>query len=104
MQITRVAKSRKPQLTTDARNLLVESYVTSRRQSIQRGGTKRAFVTVRALELLIRLSKAVAKLKFSDFVEKVHVEEASQLVDSSLLNLARDSGEQRRNRSHRLIK
>lgn len=55
------------------------------------GGSKSARVTVRTLESLIRLSEAIAKLKFSEEVVVQHVEEAIRLMQSSLLKLERDT-------------
>lgn len=48
-------------------------------------------MTVRSLESLIRLSEAIAKLKFSAQVTVKHVDEAIKLMQSSLLKLERET-------------
>jgi DNA replication licensing factor MCM6 len=66
--------------------VLVESYVAMRAESMQsyRAAPR---VTIRQLESLIRLSEAVAKLKFSDVVLPNHVHEARRLIYACLLRL-----------------
>lgn len=86
-----MAKSRRPKLTVPATTLLVRSYVGLRAETLQPGGTKSARVTVRSLESLIRLSEAIAKVKFAEEVTAIHVEEALRLMYSSLLKLERNT-------------
>lgn len=49
------------QLTSDARKLLVESYVALRRGDANPGSRVAYRMTVRQLEALIRLSEAIAR-------------------------------------------
>lgn len=70
---------------------MIKSYIQLRAVFKKPGGAKSAPVTVRSLESIIRLSEAAAKLKFSEKVETVHVEEATKLLQSSLFKLERDS-------------
>ncbi|WOL02199.1 DNA replication licensing factor MCM6 [Canna indica] len=65
------AKSLKPQLSSEAKKVLVESYVTLRRGD-STPGTKVAYrMTVRQLEALIRLSEAIARSHMEKVVSKL---------------------------------
>nr|POE99219.1 dna replication licensing factor mcm6 [Quercus suber] len=55
------AKTLKPKLTSDARKLLVDSYVALRRGDTALGSRVAYRMTVRQLEALIRLSEAIAR-------------------------------------------
>ncbi|KAK8939440.1 Protein PROLIFERA [Platanthera guangdongensis] len=55
------AKSLKPQLSTEARKVLVESYVALRRGDATPGSRVAYRMTVRQLEALVRLSEAIAR-------------------------------------------
>ncbi|MBA0586895.1 hypothetical protein Gorai_017612, partial [Gossypium raimondii] len=55
------AKTLKPKLTSEARKLLVESYVALRRGDTTPGSRVAYRMTVRQLEALIRLSEAIAR-------------------------------------------
>ncbi|GBE60961.1 DNA replication licensing factor [Babesia ovata] len=82
-----LAKRIKPLMQDAAKHKLAQYYVGLRNGDAQ--STKRSLrMTVRQLESLIRLSEAIARLKFSDFVEESHVEEAYNIFKSSLLRLS----------------
>uniref|UniRef100_A0A0E0HBC5 DNA replication licensing factor MCM6 n=1 Tax=Oryza nivara TaxID=4536 RepID=A0A0E0HBC5_ORYNI len=73
------AKSLKPQLSSEAKKVLVESYVTLRRGD-STPGTRVAYrMTVRQLEALIRLSEAIARS---------HLERVIMHVESSEVDLS----------------
>ncbi|XP_061385342.1 DNA replication licensing factor MCM6-like [Danaus plexippus] len=83
-----VARSCHPAVDVSSRNILVDTYVSMRSDSTY--SRKNAYVTVRQLESLLRLSEAIAKLKFSNRVLPVHVKEARNLMQSSFLNLQKN--------------
>ncbi|CBZ55651.1 putative DNA replication licensing factor [Neospora caninum Liverpool] len=78
------AQKLKPLMTDEAKAKLAETYVSLRLMDGQPGLQQNMRMTVRQLESLIRLSEAVARLKFSDFVEIYHVQEAVQIFRASL--------------------
>lgn len=77
------AKTFKPCITPAAKTILVRTY-KALRMGDATSGAKAMRITVRQLESLIRLSEAVAKLRFSYLVTPEHVEEACQIFKSSL--------------------
>ncbi|KAH7649196.1 hypothetical protein FG379_001553 [Cryptosporidium bovis] len=77
------AKTFKPCITSAAKTVLVRTY-KALRISDSTSGAKAMRITVRQLESLIRLSEAVAKLRFSYIVTPEHVEEACSVFKSSL--------------------
>ncbi|AFZ78991.1 DNA replication licensing factor MCM6, putative [Theileria equi strain WA] len=82
-----LAKRGKPLIQDSAKQRLAQYYVELRNGDVQTG--KRSLrMTVRQLESLVRLSEAVARLKFSDFVEELHVEEAYSIFRASLSKLS----------------
>ncbi|KAK1443932.1 mini-chromosome maintenance protein [Babesia gibsoni] len=82
-----LAKRVKPLIQDGAKHKLAQYYVGLRNGDAQ--SSKRSLrMTVRQLESLVRLSEAVARLKFSDFVEENHVDEAYNIFKSSLLRLS----------------
>lgn len=82
-----LAKRVKPLIQDGAKHKLSQYYVGLRNGDAQ--STKRSLrMTVRQLESLVRLSEAVARLKFSDFVEESHVDEAYNIFKASLLRLS----------------
>ncbi|KAL7066894.1 putative cell division control protein 54 [Cryptosporidium serpentis] len=72
-----------PKLSTEACHQLIQNYISMRRQGVS-GETGRYNKTVtatpRQLESLIRISEALAKMQLSDWVEKLHVDEATRLM------------------------
>eukprot|EP00922_Rhytidocystis_sp_ex-Travisia-forbesii_P052020 GHVS01077203.1.p1 GENE.GHVS01077203.1~~GHVS01077203.1.p1 ORF type:complete len:747 (+),score=138.57 GHVS01077203.1:123-2363(+) len=78
-----LAKLLKPCLTADAKRKLVDFYMTLRSDEML-SSTRSMRITVRQLEALIRLSEAVAKLKFADSATEEHVEVACSIFKASL--------------------
>merc|ERR1719457_431553 len=76
-----------PKLSEDASQTLVSSYVRMRKDGSTRGAVS---AYPRQLESLIRLAEAHAKMRFSDFVEVVDVEEAKRLHREALKQSAMD--------------
>ena len=66
-----------PQLTDDAKAALIEGYVNMRRMSTSKNTIS---ATPRQLESIVRLSEAHAKMRLSDRVEVIDVEEANRLL------------------------
>ncbi|EEA05787.1 DNA replication licensing factor MCM6, putative [Cryptosporidium muris RN66] len=77
------AKTFKPTITLAAKLILVRTY-QALRMSDTTTGTRAMRITVRQLESLIRLSEAIAKLRFSYVVTSEHVEEACSVFKNSL--------------------
>ncbi|RLN30454.1 minichromosome maintenance protein [Panicum miliaceum] len=81
------AKSLKPQLSSEAKKVLVESYVTLRRGD-STPGTRVAYrMTVRQLEALIRLSEAIARSHLERTVLPAHVRLAVKLLKTSIISV-----------------
>lgn len=76
-----------PQMSEEAGQALIEAYVDMRRAGSGRGQVS---AYPRQLESLIRLSEAHAKVRFSNVVELVDVEEAKRLHREALKQSATD--------------
>ncbi|XP_073018349.1 DNA replication licensing factor MCM6-like [Primulina eburnea] len=81
------AKTLKPKLTTEARQCLVESYVSLRRGDAAPGSRVAYRMTVRQLEALIRLSEAIARSHLDTEVHPRHVRLAVRLLKTSIINV-----------------
>ncbi|XP_061356562.1 DNA replication licensing factor MCM6 isoform X2 [Gastrolobium bilobum] len=81
------AKTLKPKLTSDARKLLVESYVALRRGDTNPGSRVAYRMTVRQLEALIRLSEAIARSHLENQVQPRHVRLAVRLLKTSIISV-----------------
>ncbi|KAK4347703.1 hypothetical protein RND71_034042 [Anisodus tanguticus] len=81
------AKTLKPKLTAEARELLVESYVALRRGDTAPGSRVAYRMTVRQLEALIRLSEAIARSHLDTQVEPRHVRIATRLLKTSIISV-----------------
>ncbi|CAN8267554.1 unnamed protein product [Cochlearia groenlandica] len=81
------AKTLKPQLTPEARKLLVESYVALRRGDTTPGTRVAYRMTVRQLEALIRLSEAIARSHLELLVKPSHVLLAVRLLKTSVISV-----------------
>ncbi|KAK2195333.1 bifunctional Mini-chromosome maintenance protein/Mini-chromosome maintenance [Babesia duncani] len=82
-----LAKKIKPLIQDGAKHKLAQYYVNLRNGDAE-ANRRSLRMTVRQLESLIRLSEAVARLKFSNFVEESHVHEAYCIFKASLLKLS----------------
>ncbi|CDJ38913.1 DNA replication licensing factor, putative [Eimeria tenella] len=78
------AQKLKPIMTDEGKRRLMEAYVALRLMDAQPGLQHNMRITVRQLESLIRLSEAVARLHFSDFVREEHAKEAVNIFRASL--------------------
>ncbi|CAA0825364.1 DNA replication licensing factor MCM6 [Striga hermonthica] len=81
------AKTLKPKLNPEAKNLLVESYVTLRRGDVTPGSRVAYRMTVRQLEALIRLSEALARCHLDTEVHPRYVRLAVKLLKTSIINV-----------------
>ncbi|XP_047979848.1 DNA replication licensing factor MCM6 isoform X2 [Salvia hispanica] len=81
------AKTLKPKLTPEARQLLVESYVALRRGDTTPGSRVAYRMTVRQLEALIRLSEAIARSHLDNQVQTRHVRLAVRLLKTSIISV-----------------
>ncbi|GAB4837860.1 DNA replication licensing factor, mcm4 component [Ancistrocladus abbreviatus] len=80
-----------PQLTDEAAEELTRGYVEMRRRGNFPGSSKKVITaTPRQLESLIRLSEALARMRFSEWVEKRDVIEAFRLLEVALQQSATD--------------
>lgn len=85
----RLARTFKPRITNEAKQLLVRCYKKLREDRTYVRGA--AGVTVRQLESLIRLSESIARVYLDDSVRTEHVLEAYHLQVSTLKALKRES-------------
>ncbi|WOG84778.1 hypothetical protein DCAR_0103963 [Daucus carota subsp. sativus] len=81
------AKTLKPKLSAEARQLLVESYVTLRRGDTAPGSRVAYRMTVRQLEALVRLSEAIARSHLEVQVATRHVRLAVRLLKTSIISV-----------------
>ncbi|XP_057535151.1 DNA replication licensing factor MCM6-like [Amaranthus tricolor] len=81
------AKTLKPKLSSEARQLLVDSYVTLRRGDAAPGSRVAYRMTVRQLEALIRLSEAIARTYLEIEVLPRHVSVAVRLLKTSVISV-----------------
>ncbi|XVE48413.1 hypothetical protein DITRI_Ditri01bG0000500 [Diplodiscus trichospermus] len=81
------AKTLRPKLTSEARKLLVESYVALRRGDTTPGSRVAYRMTVRQLEALIRLSEAIARSYLETQVQPRHVRVAVRLLKTSIISV-----------------
>ncbi|SCV03136.1 LAME_0H07998g1_1 [Lachancea meyersii CBS 8951] len=86
------AKTKKPTMGRVVNEYVVQSYVRMRQDSKKAMDSKFSFgqATPRTLLAIIRLSQALAKLRFSDTVEFDDVEEALRLIQVSKESLYQD--------------
>ncbi|KAL5706645.1 DNA helicase [Ranunculus cassubicifolius] len=81
----------RPQLSDEAAEELTRRYVEMRRRGNTPGSSKKIITaTPRQIESLIRLSEALARIRFSEWVEKPDVAEAFRLLEVALQQSATD--------------
>ncbi|KAI3448007.1 hypothetical protein Pfo_004672 [Paulownia fortunei] len=80
-----------PQLSDEAAEELTRGYVEMRRRGNFPGSSKKVITaTPRQIESLIRLSEALARIRFSEWVEKRDVTEAFRLLEVAMQQSATD--------------
>ncbi|KAK4835428.1 hypothetical protein QYF36_009585 [Acer negundo] len=80
-----------PQLSDEAAEELTRGYVELRRRGNFPGSSKKVITaTPRQIESLIRLSEALARIRFSEWVEKPDVLEAFRLLEVAMQQSATD--------------
>ncbi|KAL3637352.1 DNA replication licensing factor, mcm4 component [Castilleja foliolosa] len=80
-----------PQLSDEAAEELTRGYVEMRRRGNFPGSSKKVITaTPRQIESLIRLSEALARIRFSEVVEKKDVTEAFRLLEVAMQQSATD--------------
>ncbi|XP_073144701.1 DNA replication licensing factor MCM4 [Henckelia pumila] len=80
-----------PKLSDEAAEELTRGYVEMRRRGNFPGSSKKVITaTPRQLESLIRLSEALARIRFSEWVEKNDVTEAIRLLEVAMQQSATD--------------
>lgn len=80
-----------PQLSDEAAEELTRGYVEMRRRGNFPGSSKKVITaTPRQIESLIRLSEALARIRFSEWVEKHDVLEAFRLLEVAMQQSATD--------------
>ncbi|RMZ89246.1 hypothetical protein DV736_g3528, partial [Chaetothyriales sp. CBS 134916] len=91
-QYIATARQFKPRLPTSTHDYLTGAYVRLRQQSLREANTKTQFshVTARTLLGIVRLSQALARLRFSEEVVNEDVDEALRLMMASKASLAAD--------------
>merc|ERR1712129_542875 len=85
-----------PRLTRKAADMLKNHYVTFRRETKQladeSGQISAIPLTVRQLELLVRISESLAKMQLSEEANEEHVKEAVRLFKVSTLKALKEGG------------
>ncbi|ONK69860.1 uncharacterized protein A4U43_C05F27540 [Asparagus officinalis] len=80
-----------PRLSDEAAEELTRGYVEMRKRGNSPGSSKKVITaTARQIESLIRLSEALARMRFSELVEVHDVEEAFRLLDVAMQQSATD--------------
>ncbi|CAN6444280.1 unnamed protein product [Victoria cruziana] len=89
--ISYAKKHVQPMISDEAAQAFVTGYVEMRKRGNFPGSSKKVITaTPRQIESVIRLSEALARMRFSDFVEVTDVEEAFRLLKVALQQSAMD--------------
>ncbi|MCJ1311588.1 Mcm2-7 hexameric complex component [Agyrium rufum] len=90
------ARTYRPTVPKDVSDYMVGAYVSMRQQQKRDEGGKKQFThtSPRTLLGILRLSQALARLRFSNMVAQDDVDEALRLVDVSKASLYTESGRQ----------
>lgn len=88
------ARTKRPVLTSEVSEYVTSAYVGLRRQYKLDEDRQQQFTYASARTLLgiIRMSQALARIRLSDVVEPVDVDEALRLIDISKSSLNEDNG------------
>lgn len=81
------ARQHQPVLSPEVAPYVVEAYVSLRQQDNHRSNGDQTVMTARQLLSILRLSQALARLRFSDFVAREDVDEAIRLTHQSKSSL-----------------
>lgn len=99
------ARRHQPVVPADVAPYIVEAYVTLRSQGTPAGGRSKngdqTVMTARQLLSILRLSQALARLRFSDYVAREDVDEAIRLTHMSKASLLDEDDPQGGNSSKR---
>ena len=84
------ARQYRPTVPADVSNYVVDSYVRLRKRSKDDDAQAKShtYTSARTLLGVLRLSQALARLRFSDLVQRADVDEALRLMDVSKKSLA----------------
>ena len=86
--ISYAKKNCTPVLTDESKSILLQYYLSVR--ELSQGGEKPVPITARAMDGLIRLSEAVAKIRLSDTITAEDATRVVRLMDSCLRDVAYD--------------
>jgi DNA replication licensing factor MCM7 len=99
------ARKHQPVVPADVAPYIVEAYVTLRSQGTPTGGRTKngdqTVMTARQLLSILRLSQALARLRFSDYVAREDVDEAIRLTHMSKSSLLDEDNDPRGDSSKR---
>lgn len=101
------ARTHQPVVPADVAPYIVEAYVSLRSQGNPTGKSKngdQTVMTARQLLSILRLSQALARLRFSDYVAREDVDEAIRLTHMSKSSLLDDESDARRSGGQELVK
>lgn len=83
----RLARTINPKITPESQRVFVDCY-RKLRQGDTLGRSRSAYrITVRQLESMIRLSEALARLRFDDEIQPAYVREAFRLLKTSIIQV-----------------
>lgn len=91
------ARKKRPTVPPQVSNYIVESYVRLRKHSQEKEKEKKAYTYTSARTLLgvLRLSQALARLRFADTVDRPDVDEALRIMEVSNESLKDDDDNER---------
>ncbi|KAA8906678.1 hypothetical protein TRICI_005101 [Trichomonascus ciferrii] len=93
LRFIKYARTLRPVMTKEARDLMVEKYKELRADDSQGLGKNSYRITVRQLESMIRLSEAIARANCNDLIDASTVREAYNLLRQSIVHVHNDDVE-----------